>query len=125
MARRPITITINNQTGSSLSLGNVDREHGTDPSCTQNIADQASGTITAEEHLNYGPVATVQYKVDSSGGIYTVSYNHPVTSNPTSVTVTAPAGFGYKCVSSNLQNEHASCTYEFTDNADDASTCTQ
>lgn len=127
MARRTINITINNNTGSTLNLGNVDREHGTDPQCTQQIADKASGTITAEDSKNYGPVATVQYKVSSTGGIYTIAYNKPMTSNPTTVKVTPPSGFGYQCQSSNLQQKHSSCTYSFTDGSSSGgnSECTQ
>ncbi|MCH9648978.1 MAG: hypothetical protein K0U98_12130 [Deltaproteobacteria bacterium] len=124
MSRRSIIITINNNTASTLTLGNIDRTHGTDPVCTNPIYNASSGTISAEDAKNYGPVATVQYMVADTGGIYTISYNKPMTTGDTVVTVTPPTGYGYKCIASDLQQKHSTCTYEFTNNPADASTCT-
>jgi hypothetical protein len=114
MAARPLTITVVNQPGLALELGNIVTTHG-DPIVIQSgsnpLANQAQAVLYTQNSGTIGPQGTFSYTFqDGSGRAFNFNFNHPYGTGSTYVNVSSPNGYTSSMPINNLPHHTASCT---------------
>ena len=131
MATRPITLTVVNQTGETVTVADLWHNHGTQPEIQPvhssnlltrvlrpgeqcDLYAKATGTIGPQGGWNIyiGDPATSPIKAP----YYEIYYNHPYGREDTVVRFEAPSGFGVNA-NEDLQHHESKATYTLTKNA--------
>jgi len=114
MAARPLTITVVNQTGTTLQFGNVVTIHGEAIKITSGpnpLPNQGQDVLYTENSGLVGPQGSFSYTFqDGSGKAFNFDYNHPYGTGTTYVNVTSPGGYTSNMSINNLPHHDASCT---------------
>jgi hypothetical protein len=114
MAARPLTITVVNQSGTTLQFGNVTTIHGETIQITSGpnpLPNEGQAVLYTENSGLIGPQGSFSYAFqDGSGRAFNFNYNHPYGTGTTYVNVISPTGYTSSMPINNLPHHDASCT---------------
>ncbi|GEM_PF-1576730 len=114
MAARPLTITVVNQSGTTLQFGNVTTIHGETIEITSGpnpLPNEGQAVLYTENSGLIGPQGSFSYSFqDGSGRAFNFNYNHPYGTGTTYVNVISPTGYTSSMPINNLPHHDASCT---------------
>jgi len=107
---RPISITVENNTGDDLTFKDKNAIHGEFATDPWDVKNGSSMTFKAQDSGGAltGPQGVVRW-TDPRGGIYVISYNHPMGTGHTTVDVSEPQVFAHK-ITGDLQQKDVTCT---------------